>query len=214
MVAKITLLLIALNVIVFLYTLTDFNYFVPRYGFSIEGFLSGHYETIFTAMFVHASLVHIASNMIALLFLGWSIESKVKAWQYLLVYFLAGIGGSLSLFLPIFGFDASTIAVGASGAISGLIGLGIFMTPGKLTMYPIIIPIPFVVAGALFFLTTSALLFSTEGSIAYPAHLFGLFIGAAFGFLWSQHRFRSLIMFIFIVGLIIALPYILPLVFG
>lgn len=210
---KLTVFLIIVNILVFLYTLTDFNTLVTRYGFSIDGFLAGHYETLITAMFIHASFVHIASNMIALLFLGWSIESKVKAWQYLLVYFLAGIAGSLSLFIPIFGFDASTIAVGASGAISGLIGLGIFMSPGKLTMYPIIIPIPFVVAGALFFLATSTLLFSTEGQIAYPAHLFGLFIGAIFGFAWSQHRIRSLIMFIFMVGLIIALPYILPLVF-
>lgn len=210
---KITALLIILNVLVFLYTLTDFNNLVTRYGFSIDGFLAGHYETLITAMFIHASFVHIASNMIALLFLGWSIESKVKAWQYILVYFLAGIAGSLSLFIPIFGFDASTIAVGASGAISGLIGLGIFMAPGKLTMYPIIIPIPFVIAGALFFLTTSALIFSTEGQIAYPAHLFGLFTGAIFGFAWSQHRIRSLIIFILMLGLIIALPYILPLVF-
>lgn len=210
---KLTLILIIVNILVFTYTLTDFNNLVSRYGFSIDGFLAGHYETLITAMFIHASFVHIASNMIALLFLGWSIESKVKAWQYLLVYFLAGIAGSLSLFIPIFGFDASTIAVGASGAISGLIGLGIFMSPGKLTMYPIIIPIPFVVAGALFFLTTSALLFSTEGQIAYPAHLFGLFVGAIFGLAWSRHRIRSLIMFIFIVGLIIALPYILALVF-
>jgi len=211
---KLTLLLIAINISIFLYSLTDFGYYLETYGFSINNFLAGRYETLITAMFLHASFLHLASNMVALLFLGGAVESKVRSWQYILVYFLAGVAGSLSLFVPIFGYDPNTIAVGASGAISGLIGLGTFLAPGKLTMFPLIIPIPFVLAGALYFLTTSALLFATENQVAYPAHLFGIAVGALVGLAWSQQRVKNLIMFIFIVVLIVALPYILQVVFA
>jgi len=211
---KITLFLILINIIVFVYSLTNFEYFIDNYGFSVNAFLSGHPETLITSLFLHGSFIHLASNMIALLFLGGAVESKVKSWQYILVYFLAGVVGNLSFFIPIFGYDAMTIGVGASGAISGLVGLGIFISPGKLTMFPFIIPIPFAIAGAIFLLTTSALLFSTQEQIAYPAHLLGIAAGAAFGFAWSKHRIKNLIIFIFLVALIIALPYILRTVLG
>jgi rhomboid protease GluP len=211
---KLTLLLIIINILVFIYSITDFENFVSTYGFSIDNFMSGHYETIITAMFLHAGFLHLASNMIALLFLGSAVEAKAKSWQYILVYFLAGIAGNLSMFIPVFGYDMSTIAVGASAAISGLVGLGTFISPGKLTMFPIIIPIPFVIAGALYLLTTSTLLFATGEQIAYPAHLFGLFAGAIFGFAWSKQRIKSLILFILTVVFIVALPYILQWAFG
>ena len=211
---KLTLVLIIINIVVFIYSLTDFNYFLDTYGFSVDNFLAGQYETLVTSMFLHANFLHLASNMIALLFLGGAVESKAKSWQYIIVYFLAGIAGSLSMFVPIFGYDSSTLAVGASAAISGLVGLGIFISPGKLTMFPIIIPIPFVIAGALFFLTTSTLLFATADQVAYPAHLLGLASGAIFGFLWSKERIKSLILFIFTVIFIVAVPYIIQWIFG
>ncbi|HLC39263.1 MAG TPA: rhomboid family intramembrane serine protease [archaeon] len=211
---KITLTLVVITIAIFLFSLSNFDYYIENYGFNADNFLSGRYETIITAMFLHGSFLHLASNMVALLFLGGAVESKVRSWQYILVYFAAGIAGSLSLFVPIFGYDASTIAIGASGAISGLIGLGTFTSPGKLTMFPFIIPIPFVIAGALYFLSTSALLFATEDQVAYPAHLFGIAVGAIVGLVWSQQRVKNLIMFILIVAMIIALPYILQLVFG
>lgn len=211
---KLTLSLILINTAVFLYSLTNFSYIIQNYGFSISNLLSGHLEILVTSIFLHASFIHLASNMIALLFLGGAVESKVKEWQYILVYFLAGTLGNLVFFLPVFGFDAMTIGIGASGAISGLIGLGIFASPGKLTMFPIIIPIPFVVAAALFFMLTSTLLFSTQDQVAYPAHLAGIVIGAMFGFAWSNHRLRNLAIFISLLALIIAFPYILAMVFG
>jgi len=75
-------------------------------------------------MFLHSGFLHIANNMIALLFLGSAVEKKVKTWQYFLVYLASGIIASFSLFLGgLFGYSSDTLAVGASGAIAGLIGL-------------------------------------------------------------------------------------------
>jgi membrane associated rhomboid family serine protease len=153
--------------------------------------------------------------MVALWLLGTAVESKVKSWQYFLVYFLGGILGNLLMFplifIPFFGYTASTIAVGASAAISALIGLGTFVCPGKLTMYPTIIPIPFIAVGAIYFVTTLSNFFMPS-EIAYPAHLVGLTTGAVFGLAWGEDRIKRMFLFIFIVLLIITLPYILPVI--
>jgi len=208
---KLTLLLIIINVLVFFYSLNAPENFFVSYGFSVSNFLSGKYYVLITSMFLHAGVFHLANNMIALFFLGSSIESKVKWWQYLLVYFLAGILGCLSMFIPIFGYSSTDIAVGASAAISGLIGLGAFVSPGKLTFFPFIIPVPFLVAGAIYFLSTASLLF-VQSNMAYPAHFAGLLGGAVFGLIWGENRLKRMILFILICLLILALLYILRMI--
>jgi len=146
--------------------------------------------------------------MVALLFLGRAAESSVKAWQYLLVYFLAGIFGNLLMFFPIFGYSKEVIAIGASAAISGLIGLGIFVCPGRLVLFGSLIPMPFIVAGALYLVLTFSQLFVIS-EIAYPAHLGGMFVGAMFGFVLGENIAKRLILFILICLLIILLPYLI-----
>lgn len=211
---KLTLFLILVNLAVFFVTLQNLDYYIQNYGFSVDNFLAGKFYVVITAMFLHAGFLHIANNMIALLFLGSAVESKVKSWQFLLVYFVAGIVASFSLFLGgLFGYGSDTLAVGASGAIAGIIGLGTFVSPGKWTMFPFIIPVPFVIAGAVFFLTTSTLLF-VQGTVAYPAHLFGIFSGAAFGLAWGEKRALHMAIFIGVVAFIILLPYIIPSILG
>ena len=211
---KLTAFLILVNLAVFFVEIQNADYYIQNYGFGVDNFLSGKYYVAITAMFLHGGFLHIANNMIALLFLGSAVEKKVKSWQYLLVYFAAGIIGSFSMFFGgLFGYASDTLAVGASGAISGLIGLGTFISPGKWTMFPFIIPVPFVIAGAFFFLSTSAVLFA-QTEVAESAHLFGIFSGAAFGLLWGEKRLMHIAIFISVVVFIILLPYIIPIILG
>jgi membrane associated rhomboid family serine protease len=211
---KLTIFLILLNLAVFFIEVQNPDYFIQNYGFSVDNFLSGKYYVLITGMFLHGGFLHLANNMIALLFLGSAVESKTKPWQFYLVYFASGIIANFSMFFGgLFGYAPDTLAVGASGAIAGLIGLGTFLSPGKWTMFPFIIPVPFVIAGAIFFLSTSALLFA-QGEVAYPAHLFGIFVGAAFGLMWGEKRMMHIALFISIVAFIILLPYIIPLIVG
>lgn len=212
---KLTLFLVLINIALFFLTLTDPHYFVTTFGFSMRSFLAGNYYNLITSMFIHdpSTIWHLANNMIALFLLGYAVEQKVRAWQYLLVYFSAGVLGILLLYVPVFGYSSDTMVIGASAAISGLIGLGTFVCPGKFVFYPIVIPIPFVVAGALFFISTTSLLFAAS-DIAYPAHLGGLIAGALFGLKWGEHRYRSIMIFILTVLFIIALPYVLEFVFA
>lgn len=205
---KLTLLLIAINVIVFVNTAGNLEHYLDQYGFSINSFLEGRYYTLITALFMHFNIGHLLANMIALLILGGSVESKAGMFKYLLAYFLAGISGVFSAFVPIFGYSPDTVFVGASGAISGLIGFGIFTSPGSLIFFPSIIPVPFVIASALYLLTTISLLFNQTG-VAYPAHLFGLLTGMTFGLLFGEKRIKRLLIFIIVLVLIVLGPAIL-----
>lgn len=205
---KLTLFLISINVIAFAYSLTSFDYFINNYGFSPKNFLSGNYYIVITSMFLHANFAHLIGNMIALFFLGWTVEKSVSSWKYLLVYFASGTVANLSAMLPLFGFSAATIAVGASAAISGLVGLGTFVCPGKFVIFPSVLPLPFVVAGAMFLLANISNIF-TPSEIGYSAHIFGMIGGANFGLIWGEDRKKRLAVFILLLILIPLSPWII-----
>jgi membrane associated rhomboid family serine protease len=84
----------------------------------------GEYWRIFTAMFLHFSLIHIGLNMLSLFFIGPAVEVFYGKWRYLVIYLVSGIvGGIVTYFLT----PPYTLAAGASGAIFGVFGaLGIF----------------------------------------------------------------------------------------
>lgn len=83
---------------------------------------AGQYWRLVSAMFLHANLVHVFFNSFALYVLGPETERIYGTPRFLALYFLAGIGGSVASHLL-----SPAPAVGASGAIFGLIGgLGIF----------------------------------------------------------------------------------------
>lgn len=205
---KLTLFLIALNIIAFLYSLTNFDFYLKNYGFNSKNFLSGNYEIILTSMFLHANLGHLIGNMIALFFLGWTMENNVSKWKYLLVYFSSGALSNLSVMLPIIGYSQETIAIGASAAISGLVGLGTFVCPGKFVIFPTALPLPFVVAGAMYLLVNLSNIFAPS-DVAYSAHIFGMISGALFGLIWGKDRRRRLFVFILLLILISTSPLII-----
>jgi rhomboid protease GluP len=118
-----TRLLIAANVLVFLWELTTGDtsdgYVLVRdgalYGQLVAG---GQWWRIFTAAFLHAGWLHIATNMFALYQVGTFVELLYGRARMAIIYFLAIIGSGVAVY--VFSFDAPT--VGASGAIFGLFG--------------------------------------------------------------------------------------------
>jgi membrane associated rhomboid family serine protease len=82
------------------------------------GVAHGQWYRLVTAMFLHASLLHIAFNMLALWWVGAPLEQRIGRGRFLLVYFVSGLAGSAgALFQAPF-----SPTVGASGAIFGLFG--------------------------------------------------------------------------------------------
>lgn len=77
----------------------------------------GQYYRLATSAFMHAGLLHLAFNMLALLQLGPLLERLFGWWRFLAVYAVAGLGGSVATYLFA---GEGTATVGASGAIFGL----------------------------------------------------------------------------------------------
>ena len=118
--------LIVINVIMFLLTQL-FNLVsgdgLLTLGAKVNALIGlGEYWRLFTAMFLHASIMHLIFNMMVLYILGRDIERFFGKKKFLLIYFLSGLVGSGASFLLVPG-----VSVGASGAIFGLMGANLFL---------------------------------------------------------------------------------------
>ena len=121
-----TQILFGANIAVFLAmalasgTVMDFPFATAfHFGASVGPYtLSGQWWRLFTYMFLHAGLIHIAFNMWCLWDLGALCESLYGRWTFLTIYLLTGIAGGVASL----GWNPSGSTVGASGAIFGLAG--------------------------------------------------------------------------------------------
>lgn len=208
--------LITLNIVVFLLSLTAPE-LLMRYTFTTGDFLAGEWYRALTSIFLHdpTTFSHLAANTLALFFLGGVVEKHLKSYRYLLVYLLSGVAGNLILLLPIWRIPPDVPALGASGAISGLVGVGAFVCPWEqVFLAPWWIPMPFMMVGVLYFLSTLSGLLGPPTAIAYEAHLAGLVVGMSFGLTWGTHKLRRGIIFFLLIVLLLALPWIFAWAFG
>jgi membrane associated rhomboid family serine protease len=119
--------LVAINVLVYLVTVYQGGgvarpggrVFVDGALIGAEIRLDGEWYRLVTAMFLHASLLHLAFNMLALYWLGSIVEQAIGSLRFVLVYFASGLAGSAGALLFT---DPFTPTVGASGAIYGIMG--------------------------------------------------------------------------------------------
>jgi membrane associated rhomboid family serine protease len=192
----VNILLILTNVIVFLYQITlgphqgeafvMANATIPSH---IRAALAGHgnlehaFLPIFTSMFLHSGFMHIAGNMLFLWIFGDNVEDYFGHFPYLLFYLICGIGSGITHI--IFNFHSTLPALGASGAISGVMGAYIILFPRArvLTLvFIFFIPIPaFIILGYWFLLQFLAGITSVgvaaTGGVAWWAHIGGFLLG-------------------------------------
>lgn len=83
----------------------------------------GQYWRLITCTFLHFGASHLVNNMILLFFLGREAERAVGHFRFLLIYLLAGTGGSLVSYHTMVRTGDEAVAAGASGAVFGLMGL-------------------------------------------------------------------------------------------
>jgi membrane associated rhomboid family serine protease len=197
----ITLLLIGVNVAVFLYQkslpLAVGETFIRAYALvpsKIPLALAGRHDTLaqalvplFTCMFLHGGFGHILWNMWFLWIFGANVEDRFGSFVYLLFYLVCGIGASASQLL--FSWGSHIPSLGASGAISGVLGAYIVFFPRSriLTLIPLFIiwftaRIPAVIFIGLWFIMQflsglSSLGAAASGGVAWWAHVGGFLIG-------------------------------------
>ena len=191
-------LIIALNVLVFLRELSFgpdlerelFNVaFIPA-RFWIPGYLLPNLATIFISMFLHGGFLHIASNMLYLWIFGDNIEDQLGHGRYLFFYLACGFGATLSH--AFFNPTSRVPAIGASGAIAGVLGAYLILFPRArvTTLIPIFIFITIRELPAIFILgfwfvlqlfsgvgSLSAAGQEQAGGVAYFAHIGGFVLG-------------------------------------
>jgi membrane associated rhomboid family serine protease len=165
------------------------NYTDPNTG--IQWFIPGLgvtpipvYFTLFTSMFMHGSWMHLGGNMLYLWIFGDNLEHKLGKGRFLIFYLLTGVIASLShVFSTYFQQQSSiTPSLGASGAISGVLGGYMLLFPKlkvkALFLYQIIIIPAYIALGVwIGFQIVSGLLSGSGSGVAYAAHVGGFIAG-------------------------------------
>ncbi len=147
------------------------------------------YITLLTSMFMHGGLAHILGNLLYLFIFGDNIEDRLGHGRYLLFYLLTGVLASLAHVFSsaAFGRNLSVPSLGASGAISAVLGAYLVLFPQKrvrVILFRILTSVPAVVAIGLWFVFQllsgiGALgAGSQAGGVAYAAHIGGFVAGA------------------------------------
>jgi len=179
---------IIVNIIAFIL----FNILIGTGVLSIEdiaiqpaNILHGQYLwTFLTSMFMHGGYFHIFANMISLIFIGGFVERLIGRKRYFWFYMISGLvsGAFFVLLSLIFTADMNSYAVGASGALFGIAGLMMILTP-NIPLYVMFIPIPikakYAIPGLLFALWGISI--SANVGIGNTAHLGGLVAGIVYG---------------------------------
>ncbi|MSR30625.1 MAG: rhomboid family intramembrane serine protease [Gemmataceae bacterium] len=156
------------------------------------------YLTLFTSMFMHGGLGHILGNMLFLWIFGDNVEDRLGHARYLLFYLACGIAASLAhvAVCVMFQTNLLTPSLGASGAISGVMGAYAFFFPNKsvtVLMFRFITTVPAFVAVGLWFLFqvisgSTAVGGKQGGGVAYGAHIGGFLFGIPLGILLDARR--------------------------
>jgi len=170
----ITISLVAVNVLIFAYGMlsNSQNSIISQYGFIPNGlfkngFIADGILRLFTSMFIHAGIAHIAFNLFALAYMGGFAERSIGKQKFIAIYLLAGLGGALfhGVIASYLLGNGSIVLIGASGAISGILGISAALGDIR-GYYWLAIQVLYVFIGSV-----------TSLSIAFAAHVGGFATG-------------------------------------
>ena len=175
-----------LNEIFYLYGIVPVRYSNPEVATQFTGFQQ--YLPFLTSMFLHGGFLHILMNIWFLYIFGDNVEDRLGHVRYLAFYFFCGIAAGLIHLLT--NWNSKIPTVGASGAISGIMGAYLILYPRSriLTLIPIFFFFQFVELPAFIFLgfwILMQLFFAglsprNVGGVAFWAHIGGFFVGLIF----------------------------------
>jgi membrane associated rhomboid family serine protease len=171
--------------------ISAYDLFVFKYGYKPG---APQLSDLFFAMFLHANFWHLAGNMLFLWIYGDNVEYRLGRLGYVLMYLATGVAATLVFAL--FAWSSRLPMIGASGAISGVLGLYFLLFPkNKIKMFVAFFPFFFdvillpsrLVLG--FYIVIDNLLpffLGTRSGVAYGAHIGGFFAGLAIA--WAGER--------------------------
>lgn len=145
------------------------------------------YLTLLTSMFMHGGIAHLLGNMWFLWIFGDNVENDLGKVRYLIFYLLCGILAALAHVMLNTSGEASLIpCLGASGAISGVMGAYLVLHPHRRVMvllFQFVTDVPGIVAVGAWFvfqvISGLGMLGGDQGGVAFGAHIGGFIAGAA-----------------------------------
>lgn len=170
----------------YLYGIVPLRYSNPELSAHFTGFQQ--YLPFLTSMFLHGGILHILMNMWFLYIFGDNIEDRLGHIRYLAFYLFCGVAAGLIHLLT--NWNSNIPTIGASGAISGVMGAYLFLYPRSriMTLIPIFFFFQFVEIPAFIFLGywiliqlfSASLTSKNVGGVAFWAHIGGFITGLIF----------------------------------
>ncbi len=168
----VTIIIIAANAIISYKGFSDYSFF-ERYKFNVGAIRRGEQIRIFSSGFLHVDSMHLIVNMLTLYFFADIVVMELGNLNFLIVYIISLIMGNL-LSLYFHKDEYHYTAVGASGAVTGILYAAILLYPEmKLYMFFIPIPIPAYVFGIGYLLYSIYGMKKRIGNIGHDAHFGG-----------------------------------------
>jgi membrane associated rhomboid family serine protease len=192
-------LLIGINVIIFVVEVIVTGYFqntaatnamLENYGAIPSKVLAGDISSVITSMFLHGGIAHLIGNMLFLFVFGDNIEDKFGRIKYVLAYIGWGIAAAYAhSFVAVAAGGGEIPAIGASGAISGVLGAYLVLFP-RAKIFTVIaaffittVRIPAIWYIPFWFIMQVILGFIDQaGGVAYAAHIGGFLAGVLTGY--------------------------------
>ena len=165
--------------------------------FSERALSHGRYYTLLTGLFVHASLIHLAGNMIFLYIFGGILEDEVGALRVASVFFT---GGVLSFILSI-PFYPKADMLGASAAIFAVMAAVLLVRRPRYSIQFLSPAGPLALLYFIFNITS----IGSGGNVAYISHVIGFVIGLFFGARWNREWKKSLLFTLLLLAVYIVL---------
>ncbi|RZJ35438.1 MAG: rhomboid family intramembrane serine protease [Flavobacterium sp.] len=201
------LVLIAIIAANLIFSFKGFNdiAFFRRYEFHIGSIRAGDQIRMFSSAFLHADIAHLAFNMITLYFFAPVVIDYLGTYTFALIYIASLIFGSL-LTLLLHKNEYSYRAIGASGAVTGVLYSAILLRPDmSLYLFFIPIPIPAYIFGIGYLLYSIYGMRSRRDNIGHAAH----FGGAIGGYVLTIVRDPALLTENTLMVVLLAIPIVL-----
>ena len=195
--------LIVVNVLISYKGFNDISFF-RKYEFHMGSIRSGEQIRMLSSGFLHADLTHLIFNMLTLWFFAPVVISYLGDISFLMIYFGSLIFGSL-LTMFFHKNDYGYRAVGASGAVTGVLYSAILLQPDMMLGIFFVIPMPAYIFGILYLLYSIYGMKAKNDNIGHTAH----FGGAIGGYLITLLKVPSLLVDHTLMVLLLAIPIVI-----
>ena len=194
--------IIVVNVLISYKGFNDLSFF-RKYEFHVGSIRSGEQIRMLSSGFLHANMTHLIFNMLTLWFFAPVVINHLGSFSFILVYFGSLIFGSL-LTMVFHKNDYGYRAVGASGAVTGVLYSAILLQPDMMLGIFFIIPMPAYLFGILYLLYSIYGMKAKNDNIGHTAH----FGGAVGGYLITLVKEPTLLVEHTLMVILLAIPII------